>query len=384
MAQRLAHAAVPLREVSGVLTLSDPLSEPVLLLDEARARRNIERMAASANRAGVRFRPHFKTHQSKEVGRWFRQAGVDAITVSSLSMAEYFADDGWNDITLAFPFHPGMHGRIDALAQRLSIGIAVADPLALDGVRFAAPPDAWLKVDVGSRRTGFDPEDAPGMLETAAALVRRGDLRLRGVLAHAGHSYRARGPEAIRAVHESSLHHLHKVHELLSSTIDDIKISIGDTPTCSTMDSFPGVDEIRPGNFVFHDLSQWQIGACDIDAIAVAMACPVVARHQSRGQLVVHGGAVHFSKDWMDMDQSRVFGLGVEPTQDGWGALRADIRLTALSQEHGIVDAPPEVVDRARPGDTLLFLPVHSCLTADAMGRYRCLDGRRIDTSRRG
>ena len=42
---------------------------------------------------------------------------------------------------------------------------------------------------------------------------------------------------------------------------------------------------------------------------------------------------------------------------------------------HGIVAAPADVIARVRPGDTLLFLPVHSCLTADAMGRYLSLTG---------
>ena len=51
------------------------------------------------------FRPHFKTHQSVKTGEWFREAGVTAITVSSVSMAQKFADAGWDDITIAFPLN---------------------------------------------------------------------------------------------------------------------------------------------------------------------------------------------------------------------------------------------------------------------------------------
>ena len=40
------------------------IETPTLLLNEAIARRNIERMANKARQNGVRFRPHFKTHQS--------------------------------------------------------------------------------------------------------------------------------------------------------------------------------------------------------------------------------------------------------------------------------------------------------------------------------
>ncbi|MEZ0472378.1 alanine racemase [Luteimonas salinilitoris] len=361
------------------MSFPSSLSEPVLLLDEARVRHNLKRMAERAAAAGVRLRPHFKTHQSHTVGRWFRELGVEAITVSSLSMAEYFVADGWRDITLAFPFHPGMRDRVDALAPRTAFGIVLADPQALDGVRFSTRVDAWLKIDVGSRRTGFDPEDLDVLRDLAAALAGRDDIRLRGLLAHAGHSYDARGGQAIAAVHAETLGLLGRLRDDLADISGPLELSVGDTPTCSTVGAFPGVDEIRPGNYVFYDLSQWQIGACAVEDIAVAMACPVVARHPARGELVVHGGAVHFSKDAMDFDGQRIFGLAVEAAPDGWGALRPEIRLVRLSQEHGIVAAPDEVIARTRPGETLLFLPVHSCLTADAMGRYLTLTGEPVE-----
>lgn len=357
----------------------DALSEPQLLLDEARARRNLARMCARADAAGVHLRPHFKTHQSHAIGRWFRDAGVDRIAVSSLAMAEYFAADGWRDITLAFPFHRGMHGRVEALACEVAFGITVADRAALDDLRFARPVDVWLKIDVGTHRTGFEPADLSALRTLATDCARRGDVRLRGLLAHAGHSYASRGAAQIAGVHRTSLGLLHALRDALADVAGPLALSVGDTPTCSTQADYPGVDEIRPGNFIFNDLSQWQIGSCDIDAIAVAMACPVVARHPRRGHLVVHGGAVHFSKEAMELDGERIFGLAVDAAGNGWGALRPDVRLVGLSQEHGIVAAPQAFIDRTRPGDTLLFLPVHSCLTADAMRGYRTLDALDID-----
>lgn len=355
------------------------LSEPVLLLDEARARRNIARMQARAQAAGVALRPHFKTHQSHAVGRWFREAGVDRITVSSLAMAEYFAADGWDDITLAFPFHPGMATRAAALAQRLRLGIVLADLDGLGPVRFPAPVDLWLKMDVGSRRTGFEAEDLPALARLIDSLRTRPDLRLRGLLAHAGHSYGARGLAGIAAVEAEATARLQAWRAELSRPAGQaLELSVGDTPGCATGEGFEGASELRPGNFVFFDLSQWQIGSCAVEDIAVAMACPVVARHPRRGRLVVHGGAVHFSKDWMDLDGRRLFGLGVQADAQGWGALRPELRLVALSQEHGQVEAPIELIEACPPGTVLHFLPVHSCLTADCMGRLQTLDGRQL------
>lgn len=85
------------------MDLLHDMEKPTLLVNPQIARRNIAFMAEKAYRQGVRFRPHFKTHQSAVVGEWFREQGVQAITVSSVDMARYFADHGWQDILIAFP-----------------------------------------------------------------------------------------------------------------------------------------------------------------------------------------------------------------------------------------------------------------------------------------
>jgi D-serine deaminase-like pyridoxal phosphate-dependent protein len=367
------------------MAFTDPLSEPVLLLDEMRARRNIDRMVARARRAGVRLRPHFKTHQSHEIGRWFRDAGVTAATVSSLAMAEYFAADGWDDLTLAFPFHPGMRERVEALSARMRFAIVAADPLAFEGVRFAHAPETWIKIDVGARRTGVPDSDIEGVVAVAEAIRRACGRPPRGLLTHAGHSYAARGARAVLAVHEDSLRRLADLRSRLPHWLAALEISVGDTPTCSLAEDFPGANEIRPGNFVFYDLSQLEIGACGAEDIAVVMACPVVARHPERGRIVIHGGAVHFSRESLAIDGEPCFGLALSGGDNGWGAPERALRLVALSQEHGVLAAGPEHFDTLRPGDGVLIAPVHSCLTADVMRGYRLTDsGRAVAMMARG
>jgi len=61
--------------------------QPTLVLNKTRCLQNIELMAEKAKRHKLSFRPHFKTHQSAEIGSWFRMFGVDKITVSSVNMA---------------------------------------------------------------------------------------------------------------------------------------------------------------------------------------------------------------------------------------------------------------------------------------------------------
>ena len=99
------------------------ITEPTLILDKKRCLANIEKMANKAKRNNINFRPHFKTHQSAEIGSWFRNFDVTSITVSSVRMAKYFAANGWNDITIAFPVNILEIGQINELALKISLNI---------------------------------------------------------------------------------------------------------------------------------------------------------------------------------------------------------------------------------------------------------------------
>ena len=104
------------------------LSRPSLVVDLAKVRRNCAHMIAKAKANGVRLRPHLKTHQSHVVGRLLRDLGLGAATVSSVSMAQHFADDGWNDLCVAFPINLRELPQIDALAGRIHLASLVDHP----------------------------------------------------------------------------------------------------------------------------------------------------------------------------------------------------------------------------------------------------------------
>jgi D-serine deaminase-like pyridoxal phosphate-dependent protein len=121
---------------------------------------------------------------------------------------------------------------------------------------------------------------------------------------------------------------------------------------------------------------QYKIGSCSIDRVAVAMACPVVAIHKERNEMVIYGGAVHFSKERLeDPVKGACYGVAVENNGEGWGDLMEGVCLTKLSQEHGIVHVPDHLKDHFRIGDIIKILPVHSCLAADLMKSYGLVNG---------
>lgn len=124
------------------------ISRPTLLLDEEICRKNIRRTAEKFQKLGIQFRPHFKTHQSHEVGRWFRDYGITAITVSSMAMAEYFAADQWDDITVAFPVNPNDATQIDKLASRTMLNICVVSPSVVIEMATAVKAELGVFIEI--------------------------------------------------------------------------------------------------------------------------------------------------------------------------------------------------------------------------------------------
>ena len=132
-------------------------------------------MVDRAAAADVDFRPHFKTHRSREVGRWFRDFGVAAITVSSVDMAQYFSNDGWDDITIAFPAVPTL---MTALLQHPEYSKADLPELRL--VNNVAPPDT-LKAFQRALPDHARQVSAYGLTEATGTLDEKGFARIDGI-----------------------------------------------------------------------------------------------------------------------------------------------------------------------------------------------------------
>lgn len=361
-----------------------PIERPTLILQTNRALANIQRMAAKAANSQVRFRPHFKTHQSTRIGEWFRECSVTSITVSSVEMAQYFAQHGWQDITIAFPVNILEIEAIDKLAASIQLSLLVEseEVVAFLARSLQASVGIWLKIDVGYHRTGIEWDRFDKVIDLARQIGASSKLIFRGLLTHAGQTYRARSAAEVQALYHDTINKLQQLRQkLIGHGFSATQISIGDTPSCSLVDDFSGVDEIRPGNFVFYDVMQLNIGSCAEQDIAVAVACPVVALHRERQEVVIYGGAVHLSKEFIfDNEGNKIFGYVAPKEGRGWGAIMPRSYVSALSQEHGVIRIHRAFFDQIKIGDVLAILPVHSCLTVNLMRKYLTLEGETIPT----
>jgi len=353
------------------------LTEPSLLLDEDKCRNNIAFMSDRARQHKVDLQPHFKTHQSQTIGGWFRDEGARSVTVSSLRMANYFADDGWDEITVAFPVNVLRCDIIKELSKKTRINLYVNNLEAAQYLeaKLKRPIGVFTELDTGYHRSGIPYEQQDEIAALLEFFHKSEKLQFQGFYAHAGHTYHVQGKEAVSRIHRETVDRLLLVREKFLADMGTIKIAVGDTPSCSLADDFSGVNIIRPGNFAFYDLVQTRIGSCTLDDIAVCMACPVVEKRPERGAVIIHGGAVHFSKDALQEEDGPLYGRVVPLHNKGWDEPLSGCYLSSMSQEHGILKLSPNVLESVKVGDWLGILPVHSCLTANLMHQYYTLNG---------
>lgn len=358
------------------------ITSPTLILNKKRCLANIQTMAEKARRSGVILRPHFKTHQSLEVGRWFRKAGIDGITVSSVRMAQYFARYGWKDITIAFPLNIRELDTINDIAGKINLNIVIENKDAIPHMikNLSYPIGIFLKIDTGYHRTGISHNGVQVVQDIIDILKENSLFEFRGFLSHTGHTYKTSSSKEIMTLYRETVSALLELKEGISKNQEKIMLSIGDTPSCSLVDQFEGVDEIRPGNFVFYDLMQYYLGSCSSDQIAVMLAAPVVAKHPGRNEIVIYAGAVHLSKENINLESGQSsYGNVVMIHEDGWGDFEEDCYVSTISQEHGVIKASNELMDRVDIGDLIGIIPVHSCLTANLMKGYVTLEGEKVD-----
>jgi D-serine deaminase-like pyridoxal phosphate-dependent protein len=368
------------------VTIFSSIHKPTLLVDETKARTNLARINEKILLQGKQFRPHFKTHQSAEIGEWFREIGITKITVSSIEMATYFANHGWDDIFIAFPVNILQIEEIIELSKRIHLSLLFEDKTTVNFIdkHISRQISGWIKIDTGANRCGLKSNQFEKIAELANELEKSKNIMFRGLITHAGHSYRSKTVEEIRTVYDQSVEILlgirNQLHQLGFS---NVAISVGDTPSSRLVSDFGNVDELRPGNFLFYDVQQFQAGVCQLEEIAVTVVCPVVAVHLEQNEIVIYGGAIHLSKDshsWGEVQNA--YGLVSVPAQNGWGWDDKKIvgYLRSLSQEHGVVVMPDGIPDEMKPGSLICVFPAHSCLTVQAMEKYVNLDGETIHT----
>jgi len=361
-----------------VTTLAD-IPTPRVFIDLPRVRQNILKMAALASNAGVRLRPHAKTHKSPRIAQWQLDAGAVGISCAKLGEAEVFADAGVADIRLPYPVNPSNAERVTALIDRTRLSFIVDDlgvARQWSSVMRAAGRtlDVLVKVDVGFHRCGIDPAsgNAVGMIREVAGLP---GLRFCGLLSHAGHGYGAGSEQELEQIARTEAEILGTLAaRVRASGVDVREISVGATPTARFIRQQPGVTEMRPGNYVFFDRTQAGLASAAANDCALFIVSTVVSR-PAADRVILDAGSKTLSSDG-----ARSFNAA-----PGYGAVFPSLEaahadpsfvIERLSEEHATVRVPDACP--LKIGDRVRILPNHSCVVANLTDELLGVDGQRV------
>lgn len=354
------------------------LESPAFLIDAARLERNSRMMLKRSGKLGVRLRPHVKTHKSVEIARLQLGGREGPVTVSTLAEARAFCQAGFDDITYAVPISPHKLASALTLAEKCpSFSILLDSWEVVDAVEHACKKaglilSVFLKVDCGYHRAGVDPS-ASGSVALAKRLGASRWIEFKGILTHAGHSYHAHNRTEIQDIAELERSRMVEFGNVLrASGIACSEISVGSTPTAVQAKHLDSITEMRPGNYVFFDKFQADIGTCSYEDCAVSVMTRVIGVYPEAKRVVIDAGALALSKDpgAVHVLGESIFGLVLD---------HPSLKVTGLSQEHGtVVGETVRSVSGFRVGDTLRILPNHSCLAAALHPWYFVVEGQKV------
>ncbi len=327
------------------------LDTPSLLFDLDVVERNIAEMAEVAHEAGVRLRPHTKTHKCPDIARMQVDAGANGITVAKLGEAEVMVDAGFDDILIAYPVWGSQKlARLRVLMERARIRVSldsveVAEGLGRLAGTVGGPVEVFVEVDTGHHRLGRPPGEPT--IELVAEIARVPGVEVAGLLTHAGHAYLTTSPAELRTIAHAEGAELVSTAELcLRKGIPIREISVGSTPTARLVARVPGVTEFRPGTYVFNDVQQMRLGVAPEQTCGARVLATVVSRPDGE-RFVIDAGTKCLTSDGGD-----------GPPFSGRGVVagRPDLVLDFLTEEHGVGHGPD-----VRIGDRLEVIPLHVC-----------------------
>ncbi len=345
-------------------------------------------MQAVASAAGMRLRPHAKTHKSPALARMQIGRGATGICCAKLGEAEIFADAGIEDIRLPYPLNPVNADRVVALLDRTRLSFivdhaGVAREWSDAMKRADREVDVLVKVDVGFHRCGIDPNsgDAAEFVASVAGLP---GIRFRGLLSHAGHAYGAASSDELAAIATAEA-------RLLTSLANHVRqrgvavdeISVGTTPTARFSAEQEGLTEVRPGNYIYYDRMQVLLGAATWDDCALTVLARVVTTH-APDRVILDCGSKTLTSDLARGPRGAGYGVVLQSLH---GATPDDSLLVErLSEEHATVRA--ERGSALQPGDLVRVIPNHSCVVSNLVDQVWLVEGRevvdRLEISARG
>ncbi|MDR6550497.1 alanine racemase [Paenibacillus qinlingensis] len=349
------------------------MDTPAIVIDLDRLDANLQSTAELAAKAGVRLRPHTKTHKSIWIAQEQLRHGASGITVAKLGEAEVMAAGGIDDILIAYPLVGRLKlerlGRLLQQQTQVSVSVdsyEVAKGLSDLGEHLQLRVPLYLDVNSGLNRCGKEPGEETAAL--AVQIAKLPGIRLSALMTHAGQAYsKSRADDCLEVALAEAEALLESQRVLRRLGVDVPDISVGSTPTSKFIGALAGlgVTEMRPGAYVFGDGSQLYTGLIGEEACAMRIYATVVSTPR-QGTVIIDAGSKTLSND----SSAHRKGYGFIPENPA-------IFVERLNEEHGILSVPDGT--DLQIGDIVEIIPNHCCAVTNLHDRLLGVRGGQLE-----
>ncbi len=344
---------------------------PALLIDLDAFEFNLDTMAAKVAAAGVKLRPHAKTHKSPIIARQQMARGAVGNCVQKVGEAEALAWGGVSNILVSNEVVGASKlARFAALSGLAQIAICADDPSQVAALEIAARDagqrlTVLVEIEVGSNRCGVAPgSDAVALAQIIAASPH---LRFGGLQSYNGRAQHFRSVAERSTAIATTVENTRRTIDMLRQQGLSCDIVGGAGTGTFELEAHSGVyNELQAGSYVFMDADYGRnLDASGAPVSTFRNALFVLATVMSAprpGIAVVDAGHKSVAVD---------SGMPLV-----WQ--RPDIRATGLSDEHGRLEFGPETTP-PKLGEKLRLVPGHCDPTVDRHEWYVGIRNGRVE-----
>ncbi|MDO9416460.1 D-TA family PLP-dependent enzyme [Pararhizobium sp.] len=319
------------------------MQTPAIVIDLDIVKQNIRRFQAYADSAGLKVRPHIKTHKLPKLAELQLEAGAVGITCQKISEAQAMvaASPLICDVLITYNI-VGAEKLVElvALAQQVRLSVVADSAAVIDGLSQAfagepAPLTVLVECNTGANRCGVS---LPGEAAELAARIAGADgLVFGGLMTFP--------PVGGGAAVQAFMTEAKAIIEAIGLAVP--VITSGGTPDMNSAGEVPVVTEHRPGTYIYNDRSLVSGGRCGWEDCALTVLATVVSV-PAPNRAIVDAGSKTLTSD--------LFGL----TGHGHVLGRDDISIDSLSEEHGrlVTQGPIGLA----VGDLVTIVPNHACV----------------------
>jgi D-serine deaminase-like pyridoxal phosphate-dependent protein len=351
--QRVRNMTTPL-----AAKIAREYGTPCAVIDMDRVERNIARIQAACDAAGVANRPHIKTHKNPMLAGMQIKAGAKGITCQKIGEAEVMAAAGIDDILISYNLiGEEKMARLGALQAKANITVAADNSVVVAGLPQAAkasgrPLSVVVECDTGRKRAGVEtPAEA---IALAREIAGSEGLKFAGFMLYPTETGWAEAQKFFDEAHAGARAH----------GLDAKMVSTGGTPNLKNLGKLKGGTEHRFGTYIYNDRMQVAAGVATWDDCALHIYSTVVSRAApDRG--ILDAGSKTLTSDTGELEGH---GLILE---------HPEAKIARFAEEHGFLDLTRSNT-RPKVGDVVRIVPNHVCVVVNMMDEVVMVRGEEI------